>query len=647
MGKEDNINTNDKVTIANPKPLSSQLKPTTKSRLKSKSSSSSSKKKTNTKKRPIFSSPLVNAHTNDAAVNPTKDSNDEPNGTNESDRTGTDQSNGSKRGRFVTARDVEEDEEEKRLTALIFGGVGGGIDREVEDGADGEEDDFDEGDVPTKDDDGDALFEIDRTSTNTTNPNNHNDDDDDDSKTNDRSPPPTNQSIQSDNSYDDQSESPSRTENDTAAWIDEDDETLTVSLAKSSNRIKKLRNSMTEDVVDGTDYRNRLRERFQVTSSASARTDWATVREEDSDREEDGMERSNLALKLLSSTKPLLSTSTTLSRRLPPNILEIKRQPDANQKNVSQSAINAVQFHPGCNGEEEEEKPLLFTAGQDKTLRFFRILEGGERSEKVHGIHFPNLPIRSASFLGKSGSVVLSGRRSFFYIYDSVAGKIDKVPRIAGRDERSLEKFTISPDGSLIAFYGNDGYIILVEAKSKLWVANMKMNGSVRAITFSPDGRFIFSSGSDGDVYKWDVRSTRCIDRFQNEDGTITSALSSTSQYLAVGAESGVVNLYNNDSTVSAYERRTPSKSIMNLQSSIDCMKYNHDGRILAMSTKREKDSMKLFHVPSQTVFSNWPTSKTPLGYAWSLDFSPRSKFIAIGNDKGLCLLYKLSHYNT
>ncbi len=243
----------------------------------------------------------------------------------------------------------------------------------------------------------------------------------------------------------------------------------------------------------------------------------------------------------------------------------------------------------------------------------------------------------------------MSGRRPFFYMYDMIAGKIDKVPRIQGRKEKSLEKFTTSPDGKLIAFIGNDGYIILVEAKSKMWVADFKMNGSARAVSFSPDGDFIIASGSDGDVYRWDIRSKKCIDRYQNQDGTITSFLSESSKFTAVGAESGVVNLYNHDKTPSLLfqKARTPIKSIMNLHTSVDHMRFNPTGDILAISSQREKDSLKLVHTPTQTVFSNWPTSKTPLGYVYSLDFSPGSKFMAVGNDKGKCLLYKLSHYDT
>jgi len=37
----------------------------------------------------------------------------------------------------------------------------------------------------------------------------------------------------------------------------------------------------------------------------------------------------------------------------------------------------------------------------------------------------------------------------------------------AGRQEKSLERFVVSPDGKLISFFGNHGYLILVSAQSK------------------------------------------------------------------------------------------------------------------------------------------------------------------------------------
>ena len=140
-------------------------------------------------------------------------------------------------------------------------------------------------------------------------------------------------------------------------------------------------------------------------------------------------------------------------------------------------------------------------------MGFIVSMEGACTKQKLwfHRSHalclVPKLPITSAYFLGDTGKVVVSGRRKFFYFYDSIAGKLDHVPRISGREEKSLEKCVPSPDGKTIAFCGNDGYIILVDVDSKQWMASLKMNGSVRAIAFTPDGEYILASGSDGDVY--------------------------------------------------------------------------------------------------------------------------------------------------
>lgn len=619
-----------------------------------------------------FSSPLTSAQYEDerkSSTSAVKDKRVVKKKKRESMKRGIDKNADDKKIRRYKRREAKKlkqrklEEEEERLTSMIFGSG-------VDENADDDKGDFFsnlsssnynnkdsssyDGDAMGKGDDGN-LFEIDRSGFVESNDDDEDDADDsngEDFDDNNGHEPILSESEESNDS------SPSNKRGDNtndAVWDDDDGQDINVSLATKSNTVKKLRKNMSDDNVDARDYENRLRERFQSTVGAMAHTEWANVRhkkkrigfdstssDDDSSSSEDEDDKFHpTATKLLSSSAPLLSSK---SSQVPPNIIKLIRRPDVNLTDPSLSTVQSVEFHPNS----DEDAPLLFTAGLDKALRFFRVNE--DSNEKIHGVIFPKLPIHKASFLGDSGNVVVSGRRPFFYIYNAEAGKIDLVPQIQGRDDRSLETFTTSPDGSLIAFVGNDGYIILVEAKTKLWVADLKINGSVRALSFTPDGDFLLASGSDSEVYRWDLRSKKCVDRFKNEDGTITSALSASSRFLAVGAESGVVNIYNNENErifrSSNYNgMRKPLKSIMNLQTSIDQMTFNHDGQILAMSSHREKNSLKLLHVPTQTIFANWPTSKTPLHYVSSLDFSPSSKFMAIGNDKGKCLLYKLGHY--
>ena len=66
------------------------------------------------------------------------------------------------------------------------------------------------------------------------------------------------------------------------------------------------------------------------------------------------------------------------------------------------------------------------------------------------------------------------------------------------------------------------------------------------------------------------------------------------------------------------------------------------------MISKEKKDTggFKLVHTATGTVFSNWPTARTPLGYTYCVDFSPRGGMMAVGGDKGRVLLYRLKHYD-
>lgn len=168
---------------------------------------------------------------------------------------------------------------------------------------------------------------------------------------------------------------------DSPVWKDDDDEDVTVSLLETS-RLRKLRKSRYEDgatSLSGAELESRLRQRYQSTMQMSARIDWAQIDETPQDDRDETKRAEQDELDFFDSAEPLLVG--TQSGRLPPNILNTIRCPDANQSDPNQAVVQAVHFHPGS----DPDHPLLLTAGFDKTLRFFQV--GSDKSDKIHGIH--------------------------------------------------------------------------------------------------------------------------------------------------------------------------------------------------------------------------------------------------------------------
>jgi len=265
---------------------------------------------------------------------------------------------------------------------------------------------------------------------------------------------------------------------------------------------------------------------------------------------------------------------------------------------------------------------------------------------------------------------------------------VERVAPLVGRDERSLESFVESPSGAqhpMLAFLGADGHVPLVSLKSRSCVGSVKMNGTARSAAFAADGNRLLTAGGDGTVYVWDLRNQRrCVERIVDDGAlNVTSlALSPTGGHLAVGSDSGVVNVYDNagvggwsangiDGHVRARQgvglglggtgpasgmgstggmqravRREPVRALMNLTTAIDTTTFNGDGQILAVSSRLKRDALRLVHIPSCTVFSNWPSSKTPLHYVWCTAFSPTGGYLAVGNARGRALLYRIHAYN-
>lgn len=60
-----------------------------------------------------------------------------------------------------------------------------------------------------------------------------------------------------------------------------------------------------------------------------------------------------------------------------------------------------------------------------------------------------------------------------------------------------FQKFEVSPDGKHIAVCGKHGNIHLLNARTKEWITDLKMNSLVADLTFNSDGSRMYSYGSN------------------------------------------------------------------------------------------------------------------------------------------------------
>ncbi|KAI4311115.1 hypothetical protein MLD38_036039 [Melastoma candidum] len=294
------------------------------------------------------------------------------------------------------------------------------------------------------------------------------------------------------------------------AWIDEEEEKAKVNIANVS-RLRKLRKEEKESVISGSEYVARLRAQHV---KLIPETEWAQQAlrlrdcEGSSDEEDNGMvndheDTQGIDEILCTDKEPVVKDGA----KLLPGLLEYSRLVDANAQEPSNCPINSVQFHRNAQ--------MLLCTGFDRRVRFFQI--DGKRNPKVQSIFLEDCPIRKASFSPDGSQVIVSGRRKFFYTFDLLKAKVDKIGSLVGREEKSLEYFEVSPDSSTIAFVGNEGHILLVSSKTKELVGTLKINGTARSLAFVDNGLQLLSFGGVGHVYHWDLQTMTCLHKAVDE----------------------------------------------------------------------------------------------------------------------------------
>ncbi|SCU97187.1 LAME_0F18844g1_1 [Lachancea meyersii CBS 8951] len=461
------------------------------------------------------------------------------------------------------------------------------------------------------------------------------------------------------------------------AWSDSDDERVKVAFT-ATNKTKKLRTSYTEGRIRGRDYVQRLRSQFekiyprpQWVDSVSGEDSEAGESDSDNDEDHERVINGDLSAlsKILQSTYVYHDVS---NRLLPPKVLDITRLKDANAMHPSRAAIQSLSFHP--------LKPLLLTGGYDRTLRVYHI--DGKNNHLVTSLYLTGTPVQTCTFYvtpsHQEQKILTGGRRRYMHSWDisnngaSQQSKIEKISRMYGHEDtqRSFENFKVghmcNKDGhhGIILLQGNNGWVNVLHATTGVWLYGCKIEGVL--VDFCLDYKAGFNGSFQtilimvntyGEIWEFDLAKSGEVLRRWKDDGSVGITTiqvgggnNSTqllpfkkvrhNRWLAIGSASGYVHVYDRNSSSSE-----PVAKLDQLTTPISSLVFSPDGQILCMASRATKDALRLVHLPSGKVFSNWPTSGTPLGKVTSVAFSPRGEMLAAGNEQGKVRLWKLNHY--
>lgn len=421
---------------------------------------------------------------------------------------------------------------------------------------------------------------------------------------------------------DDQGDS-AQTEASSAAWLDLDDERATVSVALA--RLRKLRHAPEEISLSGTTYTKRLRAQFEKIYPRPA---WADALEELA-TDEEMLDAEDVIGDILQSTLQYVKTK---HRLLPATQIAISRLKDANRQKVSKSGIQSMLFHP--------THPILVTGGFDRTVRAYHI--DGRTNQFVTSVHFADSPVQTCAFVPFSSTVYVGGRRKYMNRWDVRSGAVEKISRMYGQDafQPLYEYFKVSPKGTFVALRGSSGYVNLVLCATGQFVRGLRVDGDVADFVFQLDELVLLAANVHGDIWEFAVESGTVLKRWLDASAVhVTRLALGSDRYLAIGTSLGVVNLFDRA------DISRPYRAVDNLVTAITEAKFLSDGQVLCIASKDKKDALRLVHTASGTVFSNWPTSGTPLGRVLTVEFSPNNQMLAIGNDIGKVTLWRLGHY--
>ncbi|KAF4975901.1 hypothetical protein FZEAL_7374 [Fusarium zealandicum] len=456
-------------------------------------------------------------------------------------------------------------------------------------------------------------------------------------------------------------------------WEDSDDDRLAISLA-GATRLRKLRITEAEDLVSGTEYSRRLRQQYLRLNPLPAwareadgrptkrrRRSSAASDSSDAGSDSDSEISAQPLEKFLRDVKSLAGAGTTKKRRLRPEVIDIQRTREIPDKH--KAPVACLSFHP--------EYPVLLSSSTASVLYLHHIAPAAHPTPnpQLTSVQVKQVDVRRAEFLYPKGDkVFFAGRRKYFHHWDLKTGTVQKTTQILGHrlEHKTMERFKLSPCGRYMAIVASTrkggGIINILNTTSMQWIAAARLasRNGIADFAWWSTGAGMTILGKDGQVGEYSMDTRSFVGVWQDEGcvGGIVLGLGGhqgpaalgEDRWVAVGSNSGITNIYDRNELLTApgadevtvKERPSPARVFEQLVTPITHIAFSPDGQLMAFGSQHKKDALRLVHLPSCTVYRNWPTEQTPLGRITAVAFARQSDLLAVGNDTGKIRLWEI-----
>ena len=384
--------------------------------------------------------------------------------------------------------------------------------------------------------------------------------------------------------------------------------------------------------------------------------------------------------KLLRSTAPLTRTGQGKRAKLRAEVLDIQRTKDIpgtqpvrstpsylDLADIPQSAVASLQFHP--------QYPVLVSSGPASTVYLHHVDASATPPHPLlTSLHVRSTPLASTAFDAAGERVFFSGRRRFYHAWTLASGAVAKVSRVYGQqaEQRSMEELKPSPCGRWLGVVGTarkagGGTVNVLDAHTSQWLAAARVDspGGVADFAWWRTGDGFAAAGRAGDVVEYSVVERRAVATWKDAGGVGTTTIAlggaggpgvlGSDRWVVLGSTSGIVNMYDrrawpssSSSPSEGGERPpapplpTPTRTLAQLTTPISALCFAADGQLLALASRWKKDALRLVHLPSCSVYRNWPTSATPLGRVTAVAWAPDSRTLAVGTESGKIRLWEV-----